>query len=92
MLRRKPDIKYKEAENFEELEEIQFKILSNAVNYLKDGGKILYSTCTLRKAENEMVVNRFLKEYNGFEKIKEQTLMPQTTGTDGFYFALLSKA
>lgn len=92
VLRRKPDIKYKEAENFDELEEIQYKILSNAVNYLKDGGKILYSTCTLRKAENEMVVNRFLKEYNGFEKIKEQTLMPQTTGTDGFYFALLSKA
>ena len=91
VLRRKPDIKYKEAENFDELEQIQYKILSNAVNYLKDGGKILYSTCTLRKAENEKVVNRFLKEYNGFVKLKEQTLMPQINRTDGFYFALLKK-
>lgn len=89
VLRRKPEIKYKEPEDFSSLEKIQYSILSNAVNYLKKGGKILYSTCTLRKAENEEIVNRFLKEHKGFEKIEEKTLMPHQADTDGFYFALL---
>lgn len=49
IIRRKPDIKYKKLTNYSELEQIQLKILENAVNYLKDKGRIVYSTCTLRK-------------------------------------------
>ena len=89
VIRRKPDIKYKTDNDFEELNELQFKILCNAVKYLKPGGRILYSTCTLRRAENEKLVIRFQKEYNGFCKMHESCLMPHIDKTDGFYFALL---
>ena len=89
VIRRKPDIKYKTDNDFKELEELQFKILRNAVKYLKPNGRILYSTCTLRKAENEKLVIRFQKEYNGFCKMHEKCLMPHIDKTDGFYYALL---
>lgn len=91
VIRRKPDIKYKSDNDFTELCEIQYKILCNAVKYLKIGGKILYSTCTLRSAENEDIVNRFLKEQNCFKKVSEKTLMPHIDKTDGFYYALIEK-
>ena len=91
VIRRKPDIKYKAIEDFSELEEIQYSILTNAVKYLKKGGRILYSTCTLRSAENEKLVFRFLKEYNNFRIEYEQTFMPHIHKTDGFYCALLVK-
>ncbi len=89
VLRRKPDIKYKPQTDFGELEEIQLSILKNAVKYLKKGGRILYSTCTLRKAENEKLVNRFQMEYNNLHKVLDRTLFPHIDGADGFYFALL---
>ena len=89
VIRRKPEIKYKEITDFYELEETQYKILCNAVNYLKPNGRILYSTCTLRKAENENMVVRFLAEHKSFEKLQEKTLMPHIDGTDGFYFCEL---
>lgn len=91
VIRRKPDIKYKPESDFGELEKIQYAILCNAAKYLKRGGRILYSTCTLRKAENENLVFRFAKEYNTFRILKEQTLMPHTDNTDGFYYALLQE-
>lgn len=89
VIRRKPDIKYKPESDFGELESIQYAILTNAVKYLKKGGRILYSTCTLRKAENENLVIRVTKEYNTLRKQTEKTLMPHRDNTDGFYYALL---
>lgn len=89
VIRRKPDIKYKPQTDYKELQDIQYKILTNAVKYLKKGGRILYSTCTLRREENENLVNRFIKEYNTFHKAEEKTLMPHINNTDGFYYALL---
>lgn len=89
IIRRKPDIKYKNFSDFDSLCEIQLKILKNATKYLKSGGRILYSTCTLRKAENETIVNSFLEEYNGFRKMYEHTFLPHIDKTDGFYCALL---
>ena len=91
IIRRKPEIKYKSFDEFSKLPEIQYKILSNAKNYLKDGGRILYSTCTLRKAENEDVVNKFLAENGDFALEYSHTFMPHTDGTDGFFCALLVK-
>ena len=70
---------------------IQYKILQNARNYLSDGGRILYSTCTLRRDENENLVKRFLMEYNGYYKAYERTFMTHTDKTDGFYCALIVK-
>ncbi len=91
IIRRKPEIKYKDFKEFDNLPEIGLKILNNAKNYLKPQGRILYSTCTLRKAENECVVELFLKENPEFSLEYSRTFMPHTDNTDGFYCALLKK-
>ena len=91
IIRRKPDIKYKKENDFSSLEEIQYKILSNAVNYLKESGRIVYSTCTLRKAENEEVVKRFLNDNSDFKLVFSKTYFPQNEGGDGFFTALLTR-
>ena len=91
VLRRKPEIKYIKENSFEELQEIQLKIVKNALKYLKKGGRLLYSTCTLRCEENEKLVISLKKEYNNLYTIYEHTFMPHIDGTDGFYCALLEK-
>lgn len=91
VLRRKPEIKYKETEDFKEIEEIQRKILNNSATYLKNGGRLLYSTCTLRKAENEDMVKEFLEQNPNFTLVYEHTFMPHKDNTDGFYCALIKK-
>ena len=88
---RKPDIKYKKADDFAELENLQYSILNNAANYLVNNGRILYSTCTLRKNENEVVVNKFLDTHKDFELKYIHTFLPNIDGTDGFFTALLQK-
>lgn len=89
IIRRKPDIKYKECGDFTLLEETQQKILCNAVNYLNEKGSILYSTCTLRKSENEKQVEKFIKAHTDFGIEYMHTYMPHTDNTDGFFAALL---
>lgn len=91
VLRRKPDIKYKSCEDFSSLKKIQRTILKNALTYLKPGGRLLYSTCTLRTDENEKLVNSVIMEYNGIKKTYEHTYMPHIDKTDGFYCALILK-
>lgn len=91
IIRRKPDIKYKDFIDFDGLLPIQKSILNNAKNYLKSGGKLLYSTCTLRKAENEDIVNEFLAQNDDFKLEYSHTFMPHTDNTDGFFCALLIK-
>ncbi len=92
VIRRKPEIKYKDISDFTSLEKVQQKILSNAAKYIKNGGRILYSTCTLRKAENERQLEIFLDTHSEFMLKYERTFMPQIDGTDGFYCALIVKA
>ena len=91
VLRRKPEIKYKDICLDETLTQTQLKILENAARYVKKGGRILYSTCTLRQNENENLVNSFIMRYNMFRKAYEHTYMPHIDKTDGFYCALLIK-
>ena len=88
---KKPEIKYKDFNEFNNLPDIQFEILSNAKNYLKTGGKLMYSTCTLRKAENDDIINKFLFENSDFSLEYSHTFMPHKDNTDGFYCALLVK-
>ena len=62
LYRKKPDIKWnKDLEDIKSLAEIQLEILDKAKDYVKDGGELLYSTCSLSKIENEDVVNKFLE-------------------------------
>ncbi len=91
IIRRKPEIKYKPFCDFDNLCETQLKILENAKRYLKKGGKILYSTCTLRRKENEDIVESFLKNNSDFSLEYIHTFMPHKDNTDGFFCALLIK-
>ena len=67
IIRRKPEIKYKEKEEFRDLPPIQKKILENASKYVKKGGTLIYSTCTIQDSENIDVINEFLQKNKNFE-------------------------
>ena len=84
VIRRKPEIKYKEITDFAELVSIQKKILNNAAKYVKKGGTLVYSTCTINKDENELQVRAFLEENSEFELIRDKQFLP-TENIDGFY-------
>ena len=67
VLKRKPDIKWqKSKEDVEEITKTQKQILENCSQYLKKGGELVYSTCSILKEENENVVNDFLKAHENF--------------------------
>lgn len=89
VIRRKPEIKYKEDLDFDKLQATQKNILCNGLKYLKPGGRLLYSTCTLRKAENERIVRTCLDKQEGYELEYEKTFLPGVDKTDGFYFAII---
>ena len=91
VLRRKPEIKYKSEQEWDALPALQLEILENAARYLKENGRILYSTCTLRHSENQKVTNKFLDKHTCFALKYEHTYMPHIDETDGFYCALLEK-
>jgi len=87
---RKPDIKRnRRAEG--DITVLQRAILDNAARYLKKGGSVLYSTCSLEKEENGGVTGAFLKDNGSFEKIYEKTYYPHIDDTDGFYVCLMRK-
>lgn len=99
---KKPDIKYKPIDNINNLPSVQYSILSNCKQYVKIGGSLIYSTCTLNKEENEMNVLKFLRENKNFEafdfeidNIKSHngmyTFMPHINNTDGFFVARLKR-
>lgn len=97
---RKPEIKYKGEEELKTLPEVQLSILKNGAKYVKNGGIIVYSTCTLSKDENERVCADFLNSDDAFEAIiplpelceeKYLTLMPHKIGSDGFFIAAFRK-
>ena len=91
VVRRKPDIKYKDINNLNDLICTQKKILENALKYLKTDGKLLYSTCTLNSDENRSVVDFVLSNNPSFEVIYEHTYLPHIDGGDGFYAAVIRK-
>lgn len=91
IIRRKPEIRYKELDSISELPAIQLKILETSSRYLKDNGIIIYSTCTLNKKENEKVVNAFIENNSDFTLISEKTTFPSQFGGDGFYVAVIKK-
>lgn len=103
IIRKKPDIKWHTGpDKIHELVQIQREILSNVKNYVKPGGTLVYSTCTITKEENEQNVDWFLSENSDFELVKLSgsyvndqngmvTLMPISNGPDGFYIAKLRR-
>ena len=104
IIRKKPDIRYKDPAPLAGLPAVQSAILENVSTYVKHGGVLLYCTCTLQSAENEDVVNAFLDSHpeyapEGFVlpgpagevRSGMVTLWPQRHGTDGFFFAKLRR-
>ncbi len=91
VISRKPDIKYKDFSDVAELVIIQGVILENGFKYLKKGGKLVYSTCSIIKDENEKVVEAFLEKNSSAKLVLQRTYLPQTDGTDGFFTALIEK-
>lgn len=99
---KKPDIKYKPIDKINALPQIQYEILKNASRYVKVGGTLVYSTCTLCRNENEGNIERFLKENHDFAPVDFEiglvksldgyyTFFPHVTGTDGFFVAKLKR-
>ena len=96
VIRRKPEIKYKDPAEFDRLPVIQAEILDTASRYVKVNGLLLYSTCTVSKAENEEVVKHFLASHEDFEPADSndafmQTITPDMYGSDGFFIAKLRR-
>lgn len=92
ILRRKPEIRYKLPKTIDGIWEIQYNILEVSSQYCKEGGRLLYSTCTLNPQENQQVVERFLATRSDF-RLREPmvTRFPGQEGGDGFFWALLEK-
>ena len=104
IIRKKPDIRYKDVAQMQELPALQRRILANQATYVKPGGTLMYSTCTVLKQENEDVVADFLQTHEDFylEPLQLPGVFPEnTTGmltlipgeydTDGFFISRLRR-
>ena len=103
VIRRKPEIKCKSPEELERLPEIQLEILRTSSEYVKAGGTLVYSTCSLSKEENEKVTEAFLAENTDFSPAPlgaafgdraddtSITIFPDMYDSDGFYIAKFFK-
>ncbi len=86
----RPEIRYKDMESTAALINTQRAIVAGAYTYLKPGGRMVYSTCTINKEENEGVLHDFVKQ-SGASLLSEETVLPTRDGFDGFYMALVEK-
>jgi 16S rRNA (cytosine967-C5)-methyltransferase len=88
-----PDIRYtRKPEDITELAELQAEILYVCSKYVKPGGRLVYSTCSINKEENEDVTDAFIARYGDYEyKGKPATLYPHLAGSDGFYIAVIGR-
>ena len=102
VIAKKPEIRYKKISEFARLPEIQYEILSESAKYVKRGGILVYSTCTVLPEENEENVTRFLSENPDFEAVDFSagglcsrggmlSLTPDEHGTDGFFVAKMKR-
>jgi 16S rRNA (cytosine967-C5)-methyltransferase len=94
VLKRNPDSKWKlQPEFMEQIKNTQQEILSSYSRMVKSGGQLVYATCSILPSENKEQVNLFLTSEAGkdFTFVKDENIMPSTSGFDGFYMALLEK-
>ena len=104
IIRKKPDIRYKDLEAMKDLPALQLAILENQAGYVKPGGVLLYSTCTVLKRENQDVVAAFLEKRRDFvteplplppvfpkNEMGMLTLIPGEYDTDGFFICRLRR-
>ncbi|MBR2740485.1 MAG: 16S rRNA (cytosine(967)-C(5))-methyltransferase RsmB [Oscillospiraceae bacterium] len=100
----KPELRYKSPAVSEPLPEIQYSILCNAARMVRDGGRIVYSTCTVLERENRDVIDRFLAEHRQFRLALPEmvpsfasvdrdmiSFVPGKGGSEGFFVAAMVK-
>ena len=87
----KPEIRYKDPASFDGLLDTQKRILDASATYVRSGGVLLYSTCTLNRAENSEQVQAFLQTHPAFTLEEEHTYFPFEAAGEGFYAAKLRK-
>lgn len=102
VIAKKPDLRYKDITSLDSLSSLQSDILTASVKYLKCGGELVYSTCTVRREENEDIIDSFLMQNPDFEPVEfafhdlksekgKLTLYPHIHGTDGFFISKIRK-
>lgn len=103
VIRRKPEIKYKKESDLERLPEIQLSILETSAKYLREGGELIYSTCSVSRSENDEVVDKFLERNPQFMELSflenmgkpfgkgRVTVFPKDFGSDGFFICKFRK-
>ena len=104
VIAKKPDIRYKDLDGIENLLAAQQKILQNGADSLAENGRLVYSTCTVNDKENQAQVEKFLSANPDFHVVLPKTalpgaditplgtlFLPHTTGTDGFFAAILER-
>ena len=102
VIAKKSELRYKNPAESDALPDIQLEILKNVSKYLKSGGTLVYSTCTILPEENEKNILRFLKDNGDFSLVPFSvggisakdgmiTLLPHKHGTDGFFIAKLTR-
>ncbi|GHU59470.1 ribosomal RNA small subunit methyltransferase B [Clostridia bacterium] len=87
--RSKPEVKYKTDAEIAHLPQLQLDILETSAAYVKAGGRLVYSTCTLARAENEGVCEAFLSRNAGFVLAESRVVAP--VGRDGFFTAVFAR-
>ncbi len=94
VIRRRPEIKYKK-HDYKSLIALQEKLLYNGSRYVKKGGRLMYTTCTINYEENERQIQNFLAHMNDvgekWDKIYERQMLPHLDKTDGFYICILER-
>ena len=104
VIRKKPEIRFKKCEEVDKLQDLQYSIMCISSRYLKIGGVMVYSTCSLNPNENEKIVEKFLTEHDNFEGVRVLsdisrygvdtdylTLMPHIHGCDGFFVSAVRR-
>ena len=104
VIRKKPEIRFKKCEEVDKLQDLQYSIMCISSRYLKIGGVMVYSTCSLNPNENEKIVEKFLTEHDNFEGVRVLsdisrygvdtdylTLMPHIHGCDGFFISAVRR-
>lgn len=94
VLRRNPDAKWKlEPEFLDRIRDVQEDLLKRYSKIVKEGGKLVYATCSILPSENQHQIKKFLASTEGkeFNFVKDQSLLAHKSGFDGFYMALLER-